>query len=89
MQIIQFTPEDLKQLFNEVLDNKLIEIAEALKTKPKLEYLNRKETSELLGVTYVTLNNWRNKEILEPHYLGNKLFYNKQEIEDLLSKRKS
>ena len=89
MQIIQFTPEQLKQLLNEVLDNKLIEIAEALKTKPKLEYLSRKETKELLGVSYVTLNNWRNKEVLEPHYIGNKLFYNKQEIEDLLSNENS
>ena len=46
MQIIQVTPEELKQIFNEVLDKKLIEIAEAIKTKPKLEYLTRKETKE-------------------------------------------
>jgi hypothetical protein len=85
MRIIQVTPEELKQIINEILDIKIKEIANSKQNTTNPEYLSRKETKELLNVSYVTLNNWRRKEILEPKYIGNKLFYNRQSIDNLLS----
>ena len=85
MQIIQVTPSELKKIINEILDNKINEIATSTRSELKPEFLSRKETKELLGVSYVTLNNWHRKEILEPKYLGNKLFYDKRQIISLLS----
>jgi hypothetical protein len=85
MRIIQVTPKELKQIINEILDTKINEITNSKQNTSKPEYLSRKETKELLNVSYVTLNNWRKKEILEPKYIGNKLFYNRQSIDNLLA----
>ncbi len=85
MQIIQVTPKELKNIINEILDTKIKEVLNSKQTTTNPEYLSRKETKELLKVSYVTLNNWRRKEILKPKYIGNKLFYNKQAIDNLLS----
>ena len=86
MQIIQVTPEELKNIINDVLDTKLKELSSSKENQQKTELLSRKETKELLGVSYVTLNNWNRKGILEPNYLGNKVFYNKQQIINQLTK---
>ena len=86
MRIIQVTPKELKELISEVLDVKINELSESKLGKLKVDYLSRKETKELLGVSYVTLNNWHNKGILVPKYIGKKLFYDKQEIVNRLSK---
>ncbi len=85
MQIIQVTPKELKNIINEILDTKIREVLNSKQTTTNPEYLSRKETKELLKVSYVTLNNWRIKGILEPKYIGNKLFYNRQSIDNLLS----
>lgn len=85
MQIIQVTPKELKNIINEILDTKINEVLNSKQTTTNPEYLSRKETKELLKVSYVTLNNWRRKGILKPKYIGNKLFYNKQTIDNLLS----
>jgi hypothetical protein len=87
MRIIQVTPNELKQIINEILDTKINEIVNSSQQQSQPEFLNRKETRELLGVSYVTLNNWHRKGILEPKYLGNKLFYDKNQIVSLLSNK--
>ena len=86
MKLIQVTPEELKNIINEILDIKLKEFGSSKENQQKPEYLSRKETKDFLKVSYVTLNNWRQKEILEPCYIGNKPYYNKQQIIKQLSK---
>jgi hypothetical protein len=85
MRIIQVTPEELKQLINEALDSKLKEILHNVKPEPKIEYLSRKETSKILGVCKGTLNNWNNSGILEPVYIGKRVLYTRQAIDNKLS----
>jgi DNA-directed RNA polymerase specialized sigma subunit len=85
MKIIQVTPEELKQLINEALDSKLKEILHNVKPEPKIEYLSRKETSKILGVSTGTLNNWNNSGILEPVYIGKRVLYTRQAIDNKLS----
>ncbi len=87
MKLIQVTPNELKEIIQEVLDNKLNELLQLGHNTQKTEFLTRKETKELLGVSYVTLNNWHRKGILEPKYIGNKLFYDKQKIVSQLSSK--
>ena len=86
MQLIQVTPNELKEIINEVIETKLNELLHLEQKKQKTEFLTRKETKELLRVSYVTLNNWHRKGILEPRYIGNKLFYDKQKIVSQLSR---
>lgn len=85
MKLIQVTPEELREIINEVLDIKINELVNSNQKNTKPEFLTRKETKELLGVSYVTLNNWHRKDILIPKYLGNKVFYDKRQIVSILS----
>jgi hypothetical protein len=85
MRLIQFTPEEFTQLVNEILDKKLDKILKHLKPETTIEYLSRKETSEILGVSLSTLNNWRNSEILEPVYIGKRVLYTRQAIDKKLA----
>jgi DNA-directed RNA polymerase specialized sigma subunit len=81
MRIIQVTPEELTNLISEALDNKLNEILHNVKPEPKIEYLSRKETSKILGVSTGTLNNWRKSGILEPDCIGKRVLYTRQAID--------
>ena len=81
MRIIQVTPEELTNLINEALDNKLNEILHIVKSEPKIEYLTREETSKILGVCKGTLNNWNNNGILKPVYIGKRVLYTRQAID--------
>jgi len=85
MKIIQVTPEELKQLINEALDSKLKEILHNVKPEPKIEYLSRKETSKILGVSTGTLNNWKKSGILEPLIIGKRVLYTRQAIDKKLA----
>jgi hypothetical protein len=85
MRIIQVTPEELLQLFNEALDSKIDKILNLQKQAPKTEYLSKKETSKLIGVSIGTLDNWSKNGILEPMRIGNRVLYTKQSIDNKLS----
>ncbi len=70
-------------------------IDEALKTehqkanpleKPNL--ITRKECSEILGVSLVTLNDWDKKNILIPIRIGTRVRYSMQTVQEFLSNRK-
>ena len=43
-------------------------------------FYTRKEVSELLNISYVTLHDWCKKRILKPYKMGNKTFFKKSEI---------
>ena len=85
MRIIQVTPEELTTLVNEILDNKIEIILKHLQQTPKTEYLSKKETAKLLGVSIGTLDNWSKNGILEPRYIGNRVLYTRQAIDNKLA----
>tara|TARA_R110002126_G_scaffold77796_3_gene194053 strand:+ start:126324 stop:126584 length:261 start_codon:yes stop_codon:yes gene_type:complete len=85
MRIIQVTPEELTTLVNEILDSKIKIILNHLQHTTKTEYLSKKETSKLLGVSIGTLDNWSKNGILEPLYIGNRVLYTRQAIDNKLS----
>lgn len=43
-------------------------------------FYTRKEVSELLNISYVTVHDWCKKKILHPYKMGNKTFFKKSEI---------
>lgn len=42
--------------------------------------LTREDVSKLLKVSYPTLNNWAKKRILIPYNIGNRIYYNFEDI---------
>mgnify|MGYP006124799421 FL=1 len=85
MRIIQVTPEELSNLINEALDSKIDKILNLQKQAPKTEYLSKKETSKLLGVSIGTLDNWKKIGILEPLIIGKRVLYTRQAIDKKLA----
>ena len=85
MRIIQVTPEELSNLINEALDSKIDKILDLQKQAPKTEYLSKKETSKLLGVSIGTLDNWKKSGILEPLIIGKRVLYTRQAIDKKLA----
>lgn len=85
MRIIQVTPEELTNLINEALESNINKILEQLKPTTKTEYLSKKETSKLLGVSIGTLDNWSKNGILKPIYIGNRVLYTRKAIDEKLS----
>ncbi len=62
-------------------------ISEQKKLPSESNYLSRKETSKLLKVSLVTLNNWANTGVLTPFRVGNKrILYKREDVEKALLK---
>ena len=75
----KISKEELKDLISEAVKQ---EMDKYFSKEQKLEgYPSRKQTSELLGVSLGTLSNWHHRNILIPRYIGNRVFYKRQDIE--------
>jgi hypothetical protein len=73
----------LKKVVNEA-------VAEAIskqqqKTEEEPQYLTRNEIASMFRVTLVTLWGWNKKGLLRPHKIGNRVLYEKTEVEKALS----
>ncbi|HCA06804.1 helix-turn-helix domain-containing protein [Chryseobacterium sp.] len=51
------------------------------------QYLTRKETSNLLKVSLVTLNNWQKTKILIPSKIGKRVLYKKEDVQKALQEQ--
>lgn len=52
-------------------------------------FLTRKEVSEMLKVSLVTLNNWQKKNILIPNKIGKRILYNSQDVKKAMQKQET
>lgn len=86
---IQITEVTIDELADKVADKLLTKIQiylDDLNTKQKDVYLTREETAKFLKIDLSTLWNWTNKGKVISYGIGNRRYYNKQEIIDLLQK---
>lgn len=51
------------------------------------EFLTRKEVSQKLKVSLVTLNNWQKNKILIPLKIGKRILYNAKDVEKAMLKQ--
>jgi len=55
-----------------------------LQAKNEIEYLTRKQTSALLGVSLVTLSEWTKEGKVKGYRIGSRIRYKRHEIEQSL-----
>ncbi len=87
---IQITEVTIDELAEKVADKLLLKIENYLKelNKPKNnKLLTRKEVAEMLRVSLVTVGVWSKVGILNPIRMGNRIFFNEQEILNTLEKQ--
>jgi len=83
-KFIQVTPEDLASLIQESVKQSLPDFP-IQKNSDQKEILTRSETAHLFSISLVCLHDWIKKEILKPYKVGNKTYFKRSEIMEVLS----
>ncbi len=88
LKFIQVTPNELANLISETVKSEIQELSKQLKgtqpTAESKEFLNRKETAELFGVSLPTIHLWQNNGILKVYKMSNRCFFRYSELLDTL-----
>ena len=77
-----FEMDEFKKYLQEVFEEKIREVVERSKTN---ELMRTREVCELLGVSEVTLKEWRDRGIIPFKQLGSRIYFDKKEILDAMS----
>ena len=84
IQLHNIDPESFK---NEIVleISKQIDDLKSSLTPPTSEWISRKQASQLLGVSLVTISDWTKKGILKGYRIGNRVRFKLYEIEEVLN----
>jgi hypothetical protein len=78
------TPEDLANLIEKSVKQSLPNFPNQKESGQK-EILTRLETAHLFSISLVCLHDWIKKGILKPYKVGNKTYFKRSEIMEVLS----
>jgi len=79
----EITPEQITSLF-EGINIQLKELKQSFEPKTPPELLTRNEVAEMLKCDISTIHNWTKKGKLIPYGIGNRVYYKRSEIEQML-----
>jgi hypothetical protein len=88
---IQITEVTVDELADAVADKLMFKIENYLKELSKKqndEFLTRQEVADYLKISLVLIHSWNKHGILNPIRMGNRIFYKKQDILDVLEQQK-
>lgn len=74
------TPEELKQIVKEVIQEEFLEVKKQPEEKDKECLLSRRETCEFLKISLTTLWHWTNKGKIDSYGIGNRVYYKKVDL---------
>jgi excisionase family DNA binding protein len=80
-QLHEITPEELKEKILQDFRVELKQLTQNIHPKIQEEYLTKKEVSQILKVSLVTIHDWNKKKILNPFRLGNLIRYKRSDLE--------
>lgn len=81
IQITQFTPNELKSLLMEGVQQVINQIREEFQPKTPTQYLTRKQVAKMLDINLTTLNNWTNRGVLTSYGIQGRVYYKRDEVE--------
>jgi len=83
--ITQLTPQDLKQLIKEVIQEELASYEDSLSNTEVDRLNNREKTAiDILDVDLSTLHRWTQQGKIKAHAIGNRIYYKDSSIEEAL-----
>jgi predicted DNA-binding transcriptional regulator AlpA len=85
-QIHHTTSEELRETFANLLDQKIEDLKKSFTPKQAEEYLTGKDLERILKISSTSRWEWAKKGILKPKKIGNRTYYLRSEIEELLVK---
>ncbi|WP_298476106.1 helix-turn-helix domain-containing protein [uncultured Maribacter sp.] len=86
IEIQEITVDELADKVADKLLNKIKHYLDELHTNESDVYLTRQETADFLKINITTLWHWSNKGKIKSYGIGNRRYFNKQEIIALLKK---
>lgn len=85
-----FTEADFKEIIKKALQDSLTIIQTNISTvKHETEFITRKQTAELLGVSLPTLGKWTKEGIIPAYRISSRVRYKLSEVQESLSKIKA
>lgn len=78
------TPQKLRAEIREDIRRELQELSKNFTAKEPTLWITRKEVSDLIGVSLVTIHNWSKEGVINPYKIGNRVRFKKTEIEKIL-----
>ena len=83
--ITQLTPQDLKQLIKEAIQQERASYEESLSNN-EVDRLNSREktATDILDVDLSTLHRWTQQGKIKAHAIGNRIYYKDSSIEEAL-----
>jgi excisionase family DNA binding protein len=87
IQILSLTPNSLANLVSDQVKAQLEAFAAKLQkaSSPQgKEVMTRKETAQFFGVSLVTVHEWRKSGILHPYKVGNRVYFKRSHLMDVL-----
>lgn len=90
IKLVQLDQEKLLDSIAEIINKKIEQSLSKLQKKDiegddQFEFLTRKETAELLKVTYNSLHRWVQDGILKSYKIGNRTYFKREEILESLN----
>jgi hypothetical protein len=83
-QLHNTTPEQLAETILKGVDDRLRQFEKNFEPREADEYLTAKELEKVLKISAVTRWNWGQKLILKPKKIGNRTYYLRSDIKELL-----
>ena len=83
--ITQLTPQDLKQLIKEAIQQERASYEESL-SNTEVDRLNSREKTakDILDVDLSTLHRWTQQGRIKAHAIGNRIYYKESSIQEAL-----
>jgi hypothetical protein len=88
INFIQTTPTELVNLITDAVRQELQDINRLIgnNTNEVKELLTRKETGDLFSVSLVTIHEWCKSGILKPYKVGNRTYFKREEVMEVVSR---
>lgn len=85
-QVHHTSDEDLTKSIEKTIKDLFVSFTEKNQTKKETIWITRKDVSELLSISLVTVDDWTKRKILTAYRIGNKKRFKKNEVEKALTK---
>jgi alpha/beta superfamily hydrolase len=88
IQFIQTTPTELANLVIDAVRQELRTLNRHVEnpSTPTKELLTRKETAQFFDVSLVTIHDWCKSDILKPYKVGNRTYFKRVEVMEVVSR---
>jgi excisionase family DNA binding protein len=76
---------DLRAVISETVSNEVTKLFNQNRQPEQLEYITRKETAKILGVSLVTLNEWQKSGRVPAYRIATRIRYKRAEVLNCLT----